>query len=57
MFFLLKCRSDFCSASVAKVLSVRLTFSLLFYPIGSGQYLSCLIKCVGAKCTKRCYRV
>ena len=22
-----------------------------------GQYLSCFIKCVGAKCTKRCYRV
>ena len=32
-------------------------FSLLFYPVGSGQYLSCLIKCVGAKCTKRCYGV
>ena len=30
---------------------------LLFYLTGVGQYLSCFIKCVGAKCTKRCYRV
>ena len=55
-------RSGFCSASVAKAKGrlANLSFSfirLLFYPIGSGQYLSCLIKCVGAKCTKRCYRV
>jgi hypothetical protein len=26
-------------------------------PDREGQYLSCLMKCVGAKCTKRCCRV
>ena len=35
----------------------RVGLQLLFYLTGVGQYLSCFIKCVGAKCTKRCYRV
>ena len=35
----------------------RVGLQLLFYLSGVGQYLSCFIKCVGAKCTKRCCRV
>ena len=38
-------------------LGVLFGVECLFCLIGKGQYLACLVKCVGAKCTKRSCRV
>lgn len=40
-----------------KQLSACILPERLFCLIRKGQYLACLVKCVGAKCTKRCCRV
>ena len=50
-------RRFFSSHATKKTLLPDFHSECLFCLIGKGQYLACLVKCVGAKCTKRCCRV
>ena len=50
-------RRFFSSLATKKTFCSFFLCESLFCLIGKGQYLACLVKCVGAKCTKRCCRV